>query len=89
MDTVTVPRSEPTRAKHAEGMVAYQQKGMRLCAHTFARCATAVRLQLMGWPGLRSCKGVDGSQIYRCGTFHGARFSGKHQSLSKIHAIDC
>ena len=29
MDTVTVPRSEPTRAKHAEGMVAYQQKGMR------------------------------------------------------------
>ncbi len=30
MDTVTVPRSEPTRAKHAEGMVAYQRKGVRL-----------------------------------------------------------
>ena len=30
MDTATIARSEPTRAKHLEGMAAYQQEGMRL-----------------------------------------------------------
>lgn len=30
MDTAAVARTEPTRAKHLEGMAAYQQEGMRL-----------------------------------------------------------